>query len=68
MLKLHTLLDSRVNLEDVVKCVISVPLVMTLVPYKDGVQEVCCIPEFVPVAVRGLSAQLSEYRLFEKRK
>lgn len=51
------------------KCLLSVPLgVMTPVPYKDGVQEVCCKPEFVSAAVRGLSAQLSEYRLVEKRK
>lgn len=51
------------------RCVISVPLgVMTPVPYKEGVHEVCCKLEFVPAAVRALSAKLSEYRLIEKRK
>lgn len=41
--------------------------VLTPVSFKDVVQKVCK-PEFVPVAVRGLSALLSEYCLFEKRK
>lgn len=41
--------------------------VLTPVSFKDVVQKVCK-PEFVPVAVRGLSALLSEYCLFEKKK
>lgn len=41
--------------------------VLTPVSFKGVVQKVCK-PEFVPVAVRGLSALLSEYCLFEKKK